>query len=45
LVDSFSKAQAGVITGTMTPTAAAKYLANAVATYKGPWPWGNQPVP
>jgi ABC-type glycerol-3-phosphate transport system substrate-binding protein len=45
LVNSFSKAQAGVITGTMTPTAAAKFLASAVASYKGPWPWGNQPVP
>ncbi len=45
LVNSFSKAQAGVITGTMTPTAAAAFLANAVTTYKGPWPWGSQPVP
>jgi ABC-type glycerol-3-phosphate transport system substrate-binding protein len=45
LVNSFSKAQAGVITGTMTPTAAAQFLASAVAGYKGAWPWGNQPVP
>jgi raffinose/stachyose/melibiose transport system substrate-binding protein len=45
LVNAFSKAQAGVITGTLTPTAAAKSLAQSVTNYHGSWPWGNQPVP
>ncbi len=45
LVNSFSKAQAADITGSMSPTATAQYLAKAVASYTGSWPWGNQPVP
>lgn len=45
LVNEFSKVQAGVITGTITPASAGQQLANAVANYKGSWPWGNQPVP
>jgi len=45
LVNSFSTAQAADITGSMTPTATAQYLAKAVASYKGTWPWGNGPVP
>jgi raffinose/stachyose/melibiose transport system substrate-binding protein len=45
LVNAFSKAQVADITGSMTPMQSAASLASAVTSYKGPWPWGNQPVP
>lgn len=45
LVNSFSKAQAADITGSMTPAQSAASLASAVKAYTGPWPWGNQAVP
>ena len=45
LVNAFSKAQAGDITGSMTPAQSAASLASAVTSYRGPWPWGDQPVP
>jgi hypothetical protein len=45
LVNSFSKAQAADITGSMSPAQSAASLQAAVKSYTGQWPWGTQPVP